>query len=1809
METKPGKRIIGGLSKTIAVVKQKAAGVFILLCFLLNGFSANAQSFIRFGFTLERVTVPIGPGSTNSTVITNSVNLSGGATNANFDVSGLFAGVGAVLTDTNLNSLLSTEQDTNLLLTLNTTNIPEGIYTFRLNAGGFDTNGLPVTNSVIFVLQAAHIWNGSLNVSNGWSDAGSWLGGVPSSSSDVVFGDQGAQTNIFSGSSFTNSFVDVDTTIASLRFSQTGVTNSIATGLPSPVYHHIQIFPAKALTISGTNGFSLMRDYCDDAAAGLNSMNVTIDGGAGSKMIVSNQNANVSIFAGGSLVPTLNMSNLDIFIAKVGRVGIADYQIYPYYRDLNTGLNAGRGTNNYSARPRQMSANFYLAKTNFITAAFKDVNNYTNELTRGYPFSFLNNEQSGVGSGTSQILQLGISNIFLLDAVCFFNANGNGTVRFGPTNAVAVFRGTNGTSRMSVFTISDDGGTNEAASNLKGIVDFSLGTVDALVDRLYLSRDRELIQTNQTPNVQSDLIVGKGTFDVNTAVLGYQEHTKPDWTVIGGGQPYLNYCQGRLVVTSNGTFRVNGTLTLGYTADTNNPGDASQFGTYGQITINSNSTLIASNIVVDGGLNFYDPGQSLGGSTPRVNTITINQGGNLIVSNSIGANNYTGSLYPTFANAGLPGLPVDTFTMGQSSILTMFVTGKTNVFVRNFVSTGTTPGTIKIASLPVGLGFPTNIPLIHYQTATPVVAADMSAVAASYPGVQGYILNDSVGKNINLFLTTNAPNTLTWTGGQNNNWDLSSLNWVITGGSVVTNFSMGDIANFDDSSSVTNVNISEVVVPNQATNGVVITNSARIYTFNAAGGAIAGTAKILKLGTNSVKFNASEAGPIAVTAGEVDVLSSGILGNTTLSSNTVLKVNSGGSVAAGLSSTASTVTVANGGSISGGGISLIGGSLVNNGTISVPTGSALVQTNNAVFTNTINGVMNFGNSNPAWDSYPGTTVANFGFIYVTQGRVIPRGLWFGNGTIYDPVTSAPQGSTLARFNLKADPNAVLSIGATPGSIDNMFVQGRFDLSDAANNNNAGGRFLVDVDIGNHVNDTVTATRWNNLGGCYWIMNNINGNFSSGQTFNVLVNANGLGVSNFVDTITLYPTVLPTVPGPGLQWNLTGLQNYGTIGVTNSTMVWNGGGTGNWNTNGDTGVWKSGRVYGDNQGAVFDDSASASTPVTVTLTTPVAPAGFNTMTVTNIVGVTTNVVTTISMPSFMPGIVVSNDTKNYTFVSNTQTNRITGMVGIYKTGPGTLTVLTSNDFSGGLTIDGGTFAMTNTTALGPNVNQIYNQVMMDNNATVKFFGTTNQNLGHFITINQNGGTFEVSSSANTLMLDKAILGTGGLTKTGPGTLILSQTGDIYPGGTTVNAGTLRLIAAAAGFGGVTLANNSALEVTNGVGGTALGITLTNAINITGAGTAINILGVSTNIFTGPWSGAGTVTITATNNADLTVFNGDLSGFGGTISFGTSSNAFRFNNRTNDNPCTGSAGATFNLGTGSASLYNYNGSNIVYNLGALAGGANTVLYGRFTNSAEPAGTIYSIGAANVPSTTFAGKITNGLDTVTIVKVGTGALLLNGVSTYTGTTTVSNGVLGGTGSIASALTVTANGTLSPGASVGTFTVSNNVTLAGSVLMELNQADPKTNDLLVVTGTLTGGGNLVVTNIGPNIINGSKFTLFSKLVTGFASVTLPNTPAYNWQNDLGVNGSITLISGGSVNTNAFKVTTSFDGVNLTLSWPLDHTGYHVQAQTNSLEIGLSNNWVTIDAEFTPAANTTNKVVIPVVLGNPSVFYRLIYP
>jgi len=840
-----------------------------------------------------------------------------------------------------------------------------------------------------------------------------------------------------------------------------------------------------------------------------------------------------------------------------------------------------------------------------------------------------------------------------------------------------------------------------------------------------------------------------------------------------------------------------------------------------------------------------------------------------------------------------------------------------------------------------------------------------------------------------------------------------------------------------------------------------------------------------------------------------------------------------------------------------------------------------------------------------WTLSGNSVLANYGEIDNLSGRLnvantgapFDGGTYTGTGTILDPDSGLITGID-GRFAV--NPSAIWSPGSPTNAIGTMNVGARIDL----NNTPASGlgALVIEVDFNNpQTNDIVMADKWNNITGMI-LMTNINpgaGSFASGQVFPVFVNNNGAGFVNTIDVNGTYPTMWPPLPGPGLQWGLFDFRAYGTISVTNTPLVWNGNLNGNWDTN--TANWKAGLVYADNQGAMFDDSASGTT--VITLTNVVAPAGFDVT--TNISGGVTNLFT--NGPAMTPGIVVSNAAKDYTIAGS---GKITGVTGLYKAGSGTLTILTSNDFRGSTILAGGTVAITNALGLGggPVDGSHPNELFIDG-STLKYIGSTNASLPRVMVINPNNATVEVTFATNELTAS-TVLGTGALTKTGPGTLILGQAADAYSGGTTINAGTLRLTAAAAGTGGISIAPNATLQLTNS-------ITFTNGLNIPGSPTTIQVLGNGTNISSGLWSGSGSVTHSSTGAVQL-VLNAAMTNFSGTLSQGTSTNNIRFNNSTNSNPNRGSTAATFDLGTGAGSLNNLNGNNLTYDLGALSGGANTVLFGSSTNMGVPACT-YSIGA-NGSNTTFLGRITNGVGAVSISKVGAGTLALGGNSTYSGGTTVSGGTLlvnnaagsgtgsgavsvtagtlGGTGAISGVVSVGASGNLAPGTSIGTLTINNSLSLAGTTTIEVSRNGfTLASDRVVGLTSVSFGGSLVVNNIGPDaLVQGNTFQLFNIGGTGnFTGITpaLPLPLAWSFNAATG----LLSVTGPQPTLNYVN-----NGNSLTFSW-VNGGGYtfKLQSQTNSIDIGISNNW------FDYPGGGSSGVSVPINAAQGTVFFRLV--
>ena len=271
---------------------------------------------------------------------------------------------------------------------------------------------------------------------------------------------------------------------------------------------------------------------------------------------------------------------------------------------------------------------------------------------------------------------------------------------------------------------------------------------------------------------------------------------------------------------------------------------------------------------------------------------------------------------------------------------------------------------------------------------------------------------------------------------------------------------------------------------------------------------------------------------------------------------------------------------------------------------------------------------------------------------------------------------------------------------------------------------------------------------------------------------------------------------------------------------------------------------------------------------------------------------------------------------------------------------------------------------------------------------------------------------VNSTKNyTLGGNGALVGSFTLSKTNSGTLTLTGTNS-FSGGLVIAGGTVVVTnSLSAGGSGTVYLNGGTL-----VEGSA---SFANPISCSGTNTWIISGGVNASP-SSTLTGNGRLLLSPIASGQFTPV-GDWSGFSGTIFFTGVNPQMRIYGGNS-----GSAGATFDLGTNTGKLYNRNGS-LTVQLGALAGGAGTTLSGA---SAVAASTTYVIGANNLDSI-FAGKIVddpaNGISAV--VKVGTGTLTLAGTNTYSGTTTISNGTLLVNGSLYTNSVTVAGGTVNGG------------------------------------------------------------------------------------------------------------------------------------------------------------------------------------
>jgi fibronectin-binding autotransporter adhesin len=238
------------------------------------------------------------------------------------------------------------------------------------------------------------------------------------------------------------------------------------------------------------------------------------------------------------------------------------------------------------------------------------------------------------------------------------------------------------------------------------------------------------------------------------------------------------------------------------------------------------------------------------------------------------------------------------------------------------------------------------------------------------------------------------------------------------------------------------------------------------------------------------------------------------------------------------------------------------------------------------------------------------------------------------------------------------------------------------------------------------------------------------------------------------------------------------------------------------------------------------------------------------------------------------------------------------------------------------------------------------------------------------------------------------------------------------------------------------------------------------------------------------------------------------------------------------------------------------------------------------------------------------------------GAGRLILGGLNTYTGPTTVNAGTLlvngttaaasavsvaagatlGGTGTIGGSVSVAANGVLSPGASVGTLTIQGNLTLAGRLWVEVDKSLPQTNDVIMVNGALnhTGNGTVTVTNLNPALplSPGDTFKLFNQPLANGGAMTIVSSGGEVWTNRLAVDGSIAVLP--SASPPPAPVALAATGVTsngFTANWngSSGATGYRLDVSTNSqfssfasgyqdLDVGNLLSWTVSGLNWAPA-------------------------
>lgn len=391
----------------------------------------------------------------------------------------------------------------------------------------------------------------------------------------------------------------------------------------------------------------------------------------------------------------------------------------------------------------------------------------------------------------------------------------------------------------------------------------------------------------------------------------------------------------------------------------------------------------------------------------------------------------------------------------------------------------------------------------------------------------------------------------------------------------------------------------------------------------------------------------------------------------------------------------------------------------------------------------------------------------------------------------------------------------------------------------------------------------------------------------------------------------------------------------------------------------------------------------------------------------------------------------------------------------------------------------------------------------------------------ITLQVASGTPSLSATDITGTINSALAGSQGLTKTGPGTVVLGGA-NTYSGTTTLSAGALRAthnnaLGSASGSSSIGNAADARLEL---AGNVTIGEAITIACKAAANGNVPAVVNVSgTNTLSG--------TLSLTTGGSYWTFEAA----GGKLRvIGAVNNITTVNART-----------IWLRGTAAGELISVIGDSAA----AFA-----------TNIRKDDTGVWTMAGNNI----YSGSTTVSNGTLLV----TGTVRGSGVDIY-------EGVLAGSGLITAPVTMFPGSFLTPGTSIGTLTISNTLTLidGSQTTMEIN-AQTLARDFVTGLSNVTYGGTLVISNVAGTLSAGQSFKLFSATSASgnFNGVIPPPGAGLAWSFNP-ANGTLSVLSVAPPQI----ISSRLAGGSFTMSGT-GPTGqpYRILAATN-----LGNNWTPI--------------------------------